>query len=381
MKVLITGAESTKALIIARAIGGQGYRVVTAGATRYAPAYFSKYSRKHYVYGDPKKDTSKFLSHIRSIISEENVDILIPTHSSETPYILYFKNELEKYVRIPFVDYGTFTFVNDKYNVFHLAQELGIRVPQTWRFSNVDELESHLGEITFPAVIKLPNKSGNKGLSYVGSRTELIEKFIKTTSMCAPEERVLPLVQEFIPGDGYGTSVLYSHGSLKAIFTHRRLREFPASGGPSTLRVGIKNGRMEEIAERFMDNLKWHGVAMLEFKLDRRNSEPVLLEVNPRFWGSIYTPIVSGINFPLLLCELASGADINPVSTYETGIKTRFLLLDLLAFPGHFFSATDKLKLVKEYLAPNAYYDVETWSDFRATVYYYLHKLVLQHLS
>ena len=79
----------------------------------------------------------------------------------------------------------------------------------------------------------------------------------------------------------------------------------------------------------------WHGVAMVEFKVDRRDGRPVLLEVNPRFWGSINQAVSAGIDFPYLLYRVAIEGDIEPITSYKLGLKTTFLLNDLRAIFAH----------------------------------------------
>jgi hypothetical protein len=54
------------------------------------------------------------------------------------------------------------------------------------------------------------------------------------------------------------------------------------------------------IAERVLARAPWSGFAMFEFKLGA--GEPVLIEVNPRVWGSIHQGLAAGVNLlePLL---------------------------------------------------------------------------------
>jgi hypothetical protein len=47
------------------------------------------------------------------------------------------------------------------------------------------------------------------------------------------------------------------------------------------------------------------GVAMFEFRVDRRRGRHVLLEVNPRFWGSLPLAVAAGADFPALWWDLA----------------------------------------------------------------------------
>jgi hypothetical protein len=51
-----------------------------------------------------------------------------------------------------------------------------------------------------------------------------------------------------------------------------------------------------EHAERILEALKWHGVAMVEFKRDTRDGVPKLLEINGRFWGSLQLAVDSGVD-------------------------------------------------------------------------------------
>ena len=66
---------------------------------------------------------------------------------------------------------------------------------------------------------------------------------------------------------------------------HRRLREYPVTGGPSALAESIYDPMLMEQGLKLLDNLQWHGVAMVEFKKDERTGRYVLMEINPKFCG------------------------------------------------------------------------------------------------
>jgi predicted ATP-grasp superfamily ATP-dependent carboligase len=65
---------------------------------------------------------------------------------------------------------------------------------------------------------------------------------------------------------------------------------------------------------------------MAEFKRDDRTGQHLLLELNPRFWGSLSLPIKAGVDFPDLLCRMAMGEEVDPVTTYRLGVQGRTLL-------------------------------------------------------
>lgn len=108
---------------------------------------------------------------------------------------------------------------------------------------------------------------------------------------------------------------------------------------------------MEEIAFRLLDHLEWHGVAMVEFKLDDRTGKPVILEVNPRFWGSLSMAISAGVDFPWLLYQMTMEGDVTPVNEYRLGVRSRCLLTDIVSFARHIKAGKISFPYLKDFSA------------------------------
>ena len=71
-----------------------------------------------------------------------------------------------------------------------------------------------------------------------------------------------------------------------------------------------------------MKHLNWTGVAMVEYKLDN-NGVPVLMEINPKFWGSHDLALACGIDFPQQIIDYLMGNKIQ--NNYNlTNKKKRF---------------------------------------------------------
>ena len=107
----------------------------------------------------------------------------------------------------------------------------------------------------------------------------------------------------------------------------------------------------------------WFGVAMVEFKLDPRDGLPKLMEINPRFWGSLPLAIEAGVNFPLLLYRMACGETFKPVENYRIGRRCRWLLPgDIL----HFIFNPRRHRLVPGFFRfrdPDTAYDILSVRD------------------
>lgn len=66
---------------------------------------------------------------------------------------------------------------------------------------------------------------------------------------------------------------------------------------------------------------------MIEFKHDHDRDRFVLIEVNPKFWGSSLLPIICGVNFPVMYVRHLLGEDLGPSTVEDKTLQ--FLVPDL----------------------------------------------------
>ena len=95
---------------------------------------------------------------------------------------------------------------------------------------------------------------------------------------------------------GVGFSFYCKNGEIITSTGHRRLAEYPITGGPSSYRENYYDERFHDIASKIIKKRNYTGFVMLEFKLTKDN-ELYLLEANPRIWGSINQGLVNGVNY------------------------------------------------------------------------------------
>jgi hypothetical protein len=189
------------------------------------------------------------------------------------------------------------------------AQRVGLDVPRTFaRPADVDR---------FPVVVK--RSSGSGGVRYVNDSTEL-----RTVD---PSDVV---IQEWIPGPGHGFFALFEHGGERATFMHRRIREFPITGGASTAAESFYDADLEEFGLRLLRALEWHGVAMVEVKRDARDGRFKLMEINPKFWGSLDLSIAAGVDFPWATVQMALGGLDGPAPPYDGNMRFQWVFDDLM---------------------------------------------------
>ncbi len=302
VKVLLTDAAYTHTLGAVRSLGRAGIRVTAVSPNRRAVSFYSRYCHNKVLCPDPGNE-EQFIDFIGNYIQENPVDVLVPVGYLSTVAISRHRKELLPFARIPVADYESMQVACNKQKTMQLAASLDVPVPG--EYTSVEDITR------FPVVAKDPYGSGK--IRYIGSPREF-ERLDLTGS----------LLQEYIPGAGYGFFALFNHGKVRAYFMHRRKREFPITGGASTCAESIYDEDVKKIGLKLLESLRWHGVAMVEFKKDNRDGMFKLMEINPKFWGSLDLSIASGVNFPLLLVNMALNSDIEPVFRYNTGITFRW---------------------------------------------------------
>jgi len=256
-----------------------------------------------------------------------------------------YHSEISKYTYLLIPDLEKIEFVRDKGNLIQFAEAHGIPTPKTIDWPPTAILPASLSSIPIPAVIKPRISSGSFGIAYVKKREDLVPSYQKVHSRYP-----FPLIQEWIPDGGgtFGLSALFDEASnIQAAFVHKKLRMYPVQGGPSTLREGVEHPQVMELGLSLLKSLNWTGIGMVEFKVDPRDGIPKLMEINPRFWGSLNLAIVSEVDFPYLILKMARRERFEPILRYPTGRRCRWLLFgDIL----HFFRNPDRLRLQPPFL-------------------------------
>ncbi|MGR3309450.1 MAG: carboxylate--amine ligase, partial [Candidatus Brocadiales bacterium] len=328
--------------------------VSTGERTRFATAIFSRYCNRRWTYSSPSLSPDAFLKNLEDELKQGNYDVTFPMEFSTQVLLTNTatRQRLERYTRIPFTNADLAQKCNDKAFIMQYAIKRGIDIPKTFSVNDTGQVEKITRQIQCPVLIKPRDSSGSRGIVYVKDKNELTQLYAKVH-----KQYPFPIIQEYIPdgGEAYGVGLLLNFESeVRASFIYKRLRTHPVRGGPSTLRESVKRDDIRKIAESLMSSLKWTGIAHVEFKIDPRDGNPKLLEVNPRFWGSLQLAIESGVDFPFLLYKLAMDGDVEPVLDYTAGVRCRWLIPgDLL----HFIKNPERFRL-----KPN-FFDFKTKDD------------------
>ena len=376
-KVLILDANQRSALAATRSLGSKGVQVVVADETGETLAGSSRYCSESFKYSSPYEEPEDFIATLKKESIRRSINVIFPMTEISTYLLLKYRYHFAG-LSIPFAPFEAFDLLTNKWKLNELASQLDITIPMTYYIKDTKDISNIFSKLEFPVVIKpyrsrifLHRKWISTSVKYVNSVIELENTIARTEWL----SRCPFMIQEYIQGEGRGIFTLYNQGDPIVFFAHKRLREKPPSGGVSVLSESIEvDPRMREITEKILDYVKWHGVAMVEFKVSSEGI-PYLMEVNARFWGSLQLAIDTGVDFPYLLYKLAVDEGHEKVEGYKIGIKSRWLLGDLDHLylilkndSGLYLKASSKWWLILQFLnffVRDTTYEVNRWDDLR----------------
>ncbi len=135
------------------------------------------------------------------------------------------------------------------------------------------------------------------------------------------------LIQEKIPfRTKYTVGALCNHEhQLKRVCVIKELRNYPIETGQACYVETVTKPELVNLTENLLKTLNFFGVADIDFVIDERDNQPKLMEVNPRFWGSLQVAINAGVDFPYLLHKMLNEGDIEKSLDYITGIRCRYV--------------------------------------------------------
>ena len=289
MTAVITDVRYRMSLAIIRDLARAGVHVVcteteSCRKSKSAPplGFFSKHcSESFFLPEDEKSYENGLFDLCKSIYEKEgSLPVIMPV-GAKTLSLLADRRVKERFSSVCHMcvpDRAELDFLNSKEAVASLGEKLGIPVPKAYAPPYED--------VSFPCVVKPLcgekfNLPASRRYSIVKSDAELKEQIRHFESIT----HEAPIVQQYLQGGGFGCSVLAVDGNVVTSICHRRIREYPVSGGPSSCCVAIKDDRLLNYAKMIMADLKYTGIAMVEFKADNAGNA-YLLEVNPRVWGS-----------------------------------------------------------------------------------------------
>ena len=327
---LVLDAILRQSLATVRSLGSRGLRVAAVGTTGKEPTLSSHWCQQAFIC-PVEEGTDEYLHYLEQVLDRTGARVLITSSDGTIALIRRHRERLEQRVRIALAKEPALAIAINKRQTLEIAKQLGVRIPGAISVRTVGEVGAALREIGLPAVVK-PVESW-VGDEHQGMR--LVSQLVTTPDEARRAVEKLTrfggttLFQQFLSGRRESLTFLYANGEFYARFAQWGKRVNPPLGGASALGESIAlPPDITDQAERLVREIDLEGVSHIEF---RRDSTGVayLMEINPRLALSTELAVRSGVDFPYLLYQWASGERINRVTSYREGVWLRHLGADI----------------------------------------------------
>ena len=298
---IVLGVDSPIGLTVVRELGRNDVSVFAVGRTPLSLGRFSRFT-KRFILHRRDHPLSAFLP---QIISQTGAKAVLAISESDLLELAKLPDQIEG-CRILTPRQPQLELVLDKGKTIAAARVIGIDVPESWQPTTDHDFSQRARNLSYPVVLKWRDplamlarlKSAGisfEKVSYAGNPTELMTALGRYDKLDC-----WPIVQTWCAGYGLGQMLMMRAGRARLRFQHRRIREYPATGGVSTLCASVPLGDHSEQflkSEALLASIGWEGPAMVEYRYDPACKRYWLMEVNGRFWGSLPLASQSGAQF------------------------------------------------------------------------------------
>lgn len=256
---------------------------------------------------------------LEDVVRKVKPDFIIPVGAKS---VLKCSKYFQEITLLP--PFEALDFVLNKKNLEIFNKIDGVNYPATKSIKSFEDLLnfSKVGSV----VVKTNNESSKK-IDPIYFNHENINDVDRLQLKRLIDSNIELIVQERVVGVGRGFFCLAYKGAILEYYMHERIREFPVTGGSSTAAKSIFCEQLYKISKEIIDQLNWTGPLMIEFKYDDENRKYFLIEINPKFWGSLELSYTLGFSFGKNLIQLYKYHSLDNVKkSYEIDVKFYWIL-------------------------------------------------------
>lgn len=273
---------------ITRTLGRMGVPIYNVDESKSAPAFYSRYSRGRFTWDAekaPEEQTIAALSGLAGRIGRRA--ILVPTSDSTAMLVSKHASTLSQWFDFPHVDPSLVTGLCSKREMYFLATKFSVPTPDAAFPQSREELVEASKRMTYPLMakgifgIELERKSG-KRMFLIHSRQQLFDLYDSYEDWGQPNI----MLQEFIPGSDKASWMLNGYydrdSNCLAEFTGRKLRQYPAYTGLTSLGECALNETVARTTREFMKACGYRGILDIGYRYDERDGQYKVMDINPR---------------------------------------------------------------------------------------------------
>ena len=336
---IVMGASPT-GLAAVRGMGKKGIRVRVADFKADRPAFHSRFNHGPAIVGDT---VEQIIDNILTTTQQEPLPpIVIPTSDAMVLGLVKHRQRyLGKLKTFQAIENGLAASVTDKASFYQQCLDADVPTAKTAFPQNGDEVLALEKSFEFPLLLKpvlghlwRERLKGHK-LLVANSHSDL-----KQIVDSFGDDAAGLMVQELIPGPEkdiwIGGVYRGENGQHDGCFVGQKTRQYPPNFGSASYAKSMYKPEIEDLSWKFLDAVDYRGICGTEFKLDRRDGQYKIIEVNPRPTLWFHLVSASGMNlFEFAFHDLAGQRLPTPITPQIPGVRWCFQDKDFLTWAHH----------------------------------------------
>ncbi len=324
MKVAVLGTNDRAALVVVRQLALEGSIdevVIVRHTKQRSLACVSKYTHKSVYFNFDTPNVSTLIH----LLQDEKIDLILPINDITSLFVIHHYSSLNANFTLASPTPSSYYQAIDKWAIQEMCDGKTLKYPvsqlieQGSRLENRDISEEYVYLKTRNSVVYHEEKYKKYDVQKLSHQEQqhYIAQHLHTIDV---------ICQKRLHGKGIGINVLASKGRVISLNINQRIHQ-PKNGGGSSYRRTAKKIPLSllEIATQITSRLHWSGVMMIELLETQEGF--YLIEINPRFWGSLALTEFSGANFVRNFYRLQAGKKLLPSQRKE--VTARHLINDL----------------------------------------------------
>ncbi len=297
---------------VARSLGRLGVHTYGVHADPQSPSTSSRYWRGNYFWdlskASPEESVDWFLNLTRKIGSHP---ILIPTDDQSCLFVEDHAEALLKEYQFPKQPSGLTASLSNKKQLYTLCKQMSVPTAETTFPQSRTDVIQFIEKAVFPVMLKgidtvaVQKRTGVR-MVIVNDGETLLKRYDEMETTNAPSL----MLQEYIPGSAENNWMFDGYFDSESIcrfgITARKLRQYPAYTGMTSLGVCETNETLINQIETFMKALGYRGILDTGYKYNPANGKYYLLDPNPRL-GCSFRLFVDSIDMDVVkvqYCDL-----------------------------------------------------------------------------
>lgn len=319
---------------IARSLAVRGVPVIGLTAQKGVYGNFTRYARIVHA-PNSRTEPEALLPYLLKLGQEIGPSVIFPTRDDDVIFLDRFRDELQKCFRLVTPESPAVKACLNKWETHQWAQKAGVPTPRCWLIQSQDDLERVIAEVTYPCVVK-PVSSfdwhrgknwqlvGGRKVLCVATREELETRY---ALIGRADKRVL--LEEVIEGsdDALVIAACYldRESNFIAGFNTQKVLQIPEGFGTGCVVQTANRPELFGPTVRLLQQMRFHGIAEVEYKWDAKSKEHKLIEINARPWDQHRLGYASGTDLIYLAyCEHA-GLPITPATTAKQSAAIKWI--------------------------------------------------------